>query len=259
MKGFEEKITKLVVHFIKRQVKSRKSDGVVIGISGGIDSAVTTTLAVRALGVDKVFGLIMPDSTVTPKIDVRHAIDFAKQLEIRYKLIELSDIKTQLVTGFPKNKLAAGNLLVRLRMILLYYYASISNGLVLGTGDKSEISLGYFTKYGDGAADLFPIGDVYKTEVRALARYLSIPEVIINKKSSARLWKGHTAEGEIGISYDKVDTILVKLERKAPIEPQLKRNYIKIKKLMEKNKHKQEMTLICRISRNLRRFASVES
>jgi len=130
-------------------------------------------------------------------------------LKIKYKVIELNKIKEQLVNGLPRNKMARANLLVRLRMSLLYYYyATVMNRLVLGTGHKSEMMLGYFTKYGDVGADLFHIVDLYKTEIRSLARYLDLPDKIINKKSSARLWKGQTAEGEIGIKYEEIDKIL---------------------------------------------------
>lgn len=130
-------------------------------------------------------------------------------MKIKYKVIELNKIKEQLVNGLPRNKMARANLLVRLRMSLLYYYyATVMNRLVLGTGDKSEMMLGYFTKYGDVGADLFHIVDLYKTEIRSLARYLDLPDKIINKKSSARLWKGQTAEGEIGIKYEEIDKIL---------------------------------------------------
>ena len=137
---------------------------------------------------------------------------------------------------------------VRLRMSLIYYYAAILNGIVLGTGDKSEISLGYFTKYGDGAADLLPIADLYKTQVRALARYLSIPDEIISKQSSARLWKGHTAEGELGLSYDDIDIILDHIERRITISSyKLRKKAIKVKGLIEKNKHKHEMPVVCKL------------
>lgn len=244
----EKIIAAQITKFIRNEVRNRKSSRVVIGISGGIDSAVTAALAVRAIGHERVFGLILPDSSVTPKIDIRHAIDLVKWLGIDYKRIELKQVKKQLLRNLPKDKLAGGNLLVRLRMIILYYYAAIMNGLVLGTGDKSEIALGYFTKYGDGAADLFPIADVYKTQVRSLARYLSIPSDIINKKSSARLWKGHTAEGELGLSYDEVDLILENLKNISRIrEPNLKKKVAKVKQLIDKNKHKQEIPATCKI------------
>ena len=181
-------------------------------MSGGIDSSLTAVLAVKALGNQQVFGLILPDSSLTPKTDTKDAIDLVKSLKIKYKVIELNKIKKQIVTSLPKNKMARANLLVRLRMSLLYYYATAMNLLVLGTGDKSEIMLGYFTKYGDGGADLFPIADLYKTEVRSLAQYLGIPAKIIDKKSSARLWKGQTAEGEIGMKYEEIDKILLHIE-----------------------------------------------
>ena len=244
----EKIIAAQISKFIRNEVRNRKSFRVIIGISGGIDSAVTAALAVRAIGHERVFGLILPDSSVTPKIDIRHAIDLANWLGIDYKNIELKQVKKQLLRNLPKDKLAGGNLLVRLRMIILYYYAAIMNGLVLGTGDKSEIALGYFTKYGDGAADLFPIADVYKTQVRSLARYLSIPSDIINKKSSARLWKGHTAEGELGLSYDEIDLILENLKNISRIrEPNLKKKIAKVKQLIDKNKHKQEIPATCKI------------
>jgi NAD+ synthase len=248
LRSSEKIIAAQITKFIRNEVRDRKSSRVIIGISGGIDSAVTAALAVRAIGHERVFGLILPDSSVTPKIDIRHAIDLAKWLGIDYKSIELKQVKKQLLRNLPKDKLAGGNLLVRLRMIILYYYAAIMNGLVLGTGDKSEIALGYFTKYGDGAADLFPIADVYKTQVRSLARYLSIPSDIINKKSSARLWKGHTAEGELGLSYDEVDLILENLKNISRIrEPNLKKKIAKVKQLIDKNKHKQEIPATCKI------------
>jgi len=238
--------------FIKREIKKRESQGVVIGMSGGIDSSLTTVLAVKALGNQQVFGLILPDSSVTPKTDTKNAIDLAKSLRIKYKIIELNKIKKQIVNGLPKNKMARANLLVRLRMSLLYYYATVMNRLVLGTGDKSEMMLGYFTKYGDGGADLFPIADLYKTEVRSLAQYLGIPAKIIDKKSSARLWKGQTTEEEIGIKYEEIDKILEQIEDgsihlSSTSDKLNEDNVSKIKSMLEKNEHKQDMPPICKL------------
>jgi NAD+ synthase len=249
-----ENICSAIVNFIKHEIEKRGSKGVIIGMSGGIDSSLTTVLAVKALGHQQVFGLLLPDSSITPKSDTTDAIELSKSLKIKYKVIELNKIKEQLVNGLPKNKMARANLLVRLRMSLLYYYATVMNRLVLGTGDKSEMMLGYFTKYGDGGADLFPIADLYKTEVRSLARYLDLPDKIINKKSSARLWKGQTAEGEIGIKYEEIDKILGHLENNIPFssnpttQPNEK-NISKIKSLLEKNEHKQNMPPICKLNR----------
>ncbi len=247
-----ETIYNTIARFIKQEIEKRESQGVVIGMSGGIDSSLTTVLAVKALGNQQVFGLILPDSSLTPKTDTKHAIDLAKSLKIKYQVIELNKIKKQIVNGLPKNKMARANLLVRLRMSLLYYYATVMNRLVLGTGDKSEMMLGYFTKYGDGGADLFPIADLYKTEVRSLAKYLGIPTKIIDKKSSARLWKGQTAEKEIGIKYEEIDKILVHIEynnttlssNPAKLNSD---NVSKIKSMVKKNEHKQDMPPICKL------------
>jgi NAD+ synthase len=206
------KIIRIISRFIKSEVSSRKSKGVVIGMSGGVDSSVAACLAVNALGTKKVFGLILPDSSVTPQNDITDAEKLAKKLRIKYKIIEVGKAKNQFLRTLPKNKLARANFLVRLRMSILYYYAAVMNRLVLGTGDKSELRLGYFTKYGDAAVDLMPIGDLYKTEVRELAEFLQIPLNIATKKSSARLWRGQTTEGEIGLAYEKIDFILKQLE-----------------------------------------------
>lgn len=262
------KIVKTIIEFIRAEVKSRGSTGVVVGISGGLDSAVATYLAVKALGPKKVFGLILPDSGVTPKRDTIDAEKLAKHLGIKYEITEVGKIKRLCLNkNLPHNsKLAKANLLVRLRMSLLYFHAAATNKLVLGTGDKSELQLGYFTKYGDGAADLFPIADLYKTEVREMAHYLLVPKNIVNKKSSARLWKGHTAEGEIGMTYEEIDHILRELEgnhsknnnngRSFEVSPTVTTtktvNKSKVKRLVdliERNKHKHEMPPICRLKR----------
>jgi NAD+ synthase len=262
------KIVKTIIEFIRAEVKSRGSSGVVVGISGGLDSAVAAYLAVKALGPKKVFGLILPDSGVTPKRDTIDAEKLAKHLGIKYKITEVGKIKKLCLNkNLPHNsKLAKANLLVRLRMSLLYFHAAATNKLVLGTGDKSELQLGYFTKYGDGAADLFPIADLYKTEVREMAQYLLVPKNIVNKKSSARLWKGHTAEGEIGMTYEEIDHILRELEgnhsknnnnngRSFKVSPTVttatktvnKRKVKRLVELIERNKHKHEMPPICRL------------
>ncbi len=197
--------------FTKGMVAGAKANGVVLGVSGGIDSAVTAYLMVRALGKDKVLALIMPDSSVTPEEDVKDAKKVVEELDISYELIEISDI----VKAYSKasffnweDKLPIGNLRARIRMSLLYLAANSKNLLVAGTGDRSEILLGYFTKYGDGGVDFLPIGDLYKTQVRWLGEHLGVPESIVKKPSSPRLWKGQIAEDEIGLTYDRVDLIL---------------------------------------------------
>ncbi len=207
-----ERVFDKISEFLRKEYDSRNANCVVIGLSGGIDSSVTAYLAARSLGPKRVLGLSLPDYSVTPKIDIKHGLEISRVLGINYSEIEVGEGKNMILRGFPKNKLARGNFLVRLRMAILYYFAAVKGGLVLGTADKSELQLGYFTKYGDGGADIFPIADLYKTEVRELAKYLGIPDSIIRKKSSARIWRGQTAEGEIGIKYEKIDMILKKIQ-----------------------------------------------
>jgi NAD+ synthase len=268
----KQKVVYTITQFIKSGVRRSGSKGVVIGMSGGIDSSVATCLSVRALGPNGVFGLILPDSSVTPKSDTKHAERLAKELEIGYRIVEVGKTKNQFLRDFPKNKLARANFLARLRMSILYYYAGVMNRLVLGTGDKSEVKLGYFTKYGDAAADLLPIADLYKSEVRELAEFINVPRAIIQKKSSARLWRGQTAEGEIGLAYSKIDSILVHLEHlengkgivssnahrknnnnpinrntKRKIENSSESDVKQVLELIERNKHKHTLPPICKV------------
>lgn len=245
----EGKVLKKISRFLNNEVKSRNARCVVIGISGGIDSTVTAYLSAQALGADKVLGLLLPDYSVTPKIDVKHGLEISKKLKINYELIDIGKGKNYIIKNFPRNKLAKGNFLVRLRMAILYYYAATKGGIVVGTADKSELQLGYFTKYGDGGADIFPIADLYKTEVRRIARYMKIPQHIIEKRSSARLWKGQTAEGEIGVSYETIDKILYqinfdKILKNSPI-PEIvgvdQENVRTVIEWIKNNRHKHEL------------------
>jgi NAD+ synthase len=201
-----------VCSFIRRKVEEAGARGLVIGLSGGLDSSVTACLAVRALGADKVKALIMPDYRVTPREDLEDAWTIARELGLEAKEVEIAPICDAIVERHPYraegNLVALGNVRARVRMVLLYYTANVTNMLVCGTSDKSEMMIGYFTKYGDAGADLLPIGDLYKTDVRRLARHLGLPDRIVSKPSSPRLWPGQTAEGELGMSYDVIDSTL---------------------------------------------------
>lgn len=215
-------VEKQIGSFIKNYVKNAEADGVVVGLSGGLDSSVTVALCVKALGKENVTTLIMPDKEVTPRQDVEDAINLSKRLGVQYTNIDIHPIYTTYAHTNPihneKKKTACGNLRARIRMTILYYYANTQNLLVVGTGNKSEILIGYFTKWGDGAADFRPIRELYKIQVRLLAKHLGIPEHIVTKPSSPRLWKGQLAEREIGIKYDLLDLILfglVDLEMKS--------------------------------------------
>jgi NAD+ synthase len=202
-----KKVSKKIEMFISDYISKSSAKGLVIGLSGGLDSSVVLKLSVNALGRSNVLGLVMPSDT-TPREDTAHAIDLAKAYRIRYHVIYIHPIIQKFQEILPKNKEARGNLMARIRMSLLYYYAGINGYLVAGTSDKSEVQIGYFSKFGDGAADIMPIAGLYKTQVRVLAQYLGIPAAIVQKKSSPRLWENHLAEEEIGMDYEIIDQIL---------------------------------------------------
>lgn len=204
-------IANRIIGFISSYARDAGASGAVIGLSGGVDSSVTAALSVKALGADNVIGVIMP-STATPRLDVDDARRLAQMLGIKYYEVPVDGVRDAITKAIPifspSDRLANGNILPRARMTILYYFANRFNMMVMGTGDKSEILIGYFTKYGDGGVDLLPIGDVYKGQVRRLGMALGVPQDIAMKPSSPRLWEGQTAEGELGISYDDVDVIL---------------------------------------------------
>jgi NAD+ synthase len=207
----------IISRFIKDKIEESKSDGLVVGLSGGIDSSVVTYIAAQAVNRDKILGLVMPSETTATE-DVQDALSIAEVLGIKKKIIPIDHIlevfSTLTVdsTSDEQCQLAQANLKARARMMILYYHANAMNRLVLGTGNKSELLVGYFTKYGDGGVDLLPLGDLYKTDVQKIAIHLSIPINILNKPPTAGLWQGQTDEQELGISYGLLDQILYLLE-----------------------------------------------
>ncbi len=238
------KTSKQIERFISDYVLRASAKGIVIGLSGGLDSSAVLKLSANALGSQYVFGLIMPIS-VTPQEDIRHAIELAEALRVEYKIIDLDPIIEEYRKVLPDDKRAKGNLAARVRMSILYYHAFLRGYLVAGTGDKSEYYIGYFTKHGDGGADIMPIAHLYKTQVRALARYLGVSDAIVQKKSSPRLWANHLAEEEIGMNYEVVDSILhLMVDRKEKPAEIAKRLQIpreqvdKIKDMVDKSAHK---------------------
>ena len=193
--------------FLKDEITERKCQGIVFGLSGGIDSAAIAVLCAKFLK-EKSLAIIMPSSKITPKIDTEDAIKMVDALGLEYKLIDIGAIHKEYSKYLEPNQLAFGNLGARIRANILYYYANVRNYLVLGSGDKSEFLIGYFAKFGDGAADLLPIVSLYKTQVREFARFLKVPPNVINKPSGPYLWEGHTVETELGLGYDEIDVIL---------------------------------------------------
>ncbi len=232
-----------IVVWIKQRIKEAKAKGVVLGLSGGIDSSVVAALTKEAAGKDNVLGLYMPIHS-QPQ-DLADAQLAANRLGIKTKKIDLSKAYDALTGILPSgNSLAKANLKPRLRMLTLYYFANNLNYLVCGTGNKSELMVGYFTKYGDGGVDILPIADLFKRQVRALAKELGIPERIIAKPPTAGLWQGQTDEGEMGITYNELDDILERLEnRKKQISSTNKVN--KVKKMIIGSCHKRALSKIC--------------
>jgi NAD+ synthase len=243
-----------IVAFIKRKVEESQADGAVLGISGGIDSAVTAYLCVEALGSRRVVGLIMPDLRATPDEDVEDAKLVASELCVETTEIDVAPIHKAYMKSLEPNRLAEGNLRARIRMSLLYYHANVMNRLVAGTGDLSELRLGYFTKFGDGGVDILPIADLYKTEVRRLGEVLGISRRIVAKRSSPRLWPGHLAESEIGMSYETVDKLFKLRFDEAldvpEIAAKMKLDTAKVELILAKHQaseHKRRMPEICKL------------
>ena len=217
-----QKLGRDLVSWIKTEIKTAGASGAVIGLSGGIDSSLTSLLCKKAFP-DNTLGLIMPCGSNSQDQD--DAEIHAEMFDIEYNIIDLNNIyqefintldeaeenlnlnkKIQNNTEIDKNlKMALANAKPRLRMTTLYYYAALNNYLVVGTDNRSELKLGYFTKFGDGGIDLAPIGNLVKTEVRSLAEELGIDQSIITKAPSAGLWEDQKDEKELGISYEEID------------------------------------------------------
>ena len=237
-------ITNNIENFLKKQISQSNSKGLIFGMSGGIDSAVIAYLCARVFKKESL-ALVLPDSKITPKIDTEDGLKMIELLGIEYKLLDINMILSQYSKVLEPNNLALGNLRARIRANLLYYYANVKNYLVVGSSDKSEFLIGYFTKFGDGSADILPIVSLYKTQIRELAKFLGVPDNIIAKKSSPQLWIGHEAEKEIGATYEEIDSILYCLyEKNMSVDEVVKTTEIqkdlinKIRLRYENSKHK---------------------
>lgn len=217
-----DKVETEILGFIRKTVRDANASGAVIGLSGGIDSAVVGALLVRALGKKKVVGILMPASH-TPKEDTEDARAMAKAWGIKVYEVGIDGIFGAFEDSLPplgKGKIPRANVKARVRMVINYYIANSLNMLVAGTGDRSEDTIGFFTKFGDGGVDFLPIAHLYKTQVRGLGAHLGLPERVVWKPSSPQLWPGHKASDEIPVDYDKLDLILSGLldKRMTPAE-----------------------------------------
>ncbi|MEM4292898.1 MAG: NAD+ synthase [Thermoplasmata archaeon] len=205
--------------FVSDYLEQSGAHGYILGLSGGLDSAVVCKLLADTVGPEKVAALLLP-AAPTSEEDMEDARNFGESLGIEIEEVRIEPVieKFREVLGFQLSKISQGNLMARVRMCTLFAFANQNNLLVAGTSNKTELLTGYFTKYGDGAADILPIGDLYKTQVRLLARELKIPEKILKKAPSAGFWKGQTDEEELGISYEELDKILFGIEHFLKIE-----------------------------------------
>ena len=245
-----EATSKKIEKFIQEYVAQSKTKGVVVGLSGGIDSSVTAAIAVRALGKENVLGLILPNANLAQHYEDDARI-LAKQLGITVKKVSIADFvsafKKNVDEELSSNKLVLGNAMARFRMIINYAYANYYHYLVLGTSNKTEIMVGYVTKFGDGGVDFEPCGGLYKTQIRLMAKYLNIPKSIIEKPPSAGLWNGQTDEGELGITYDLLDLILYGIEHKLNAEAiakelQIEKTVVeKVLAMIAKSEHKRHI------------------
>lgn len=219
-----------VVDWLKDQFDASGAERFVLGISGGIDSAVVAGLCARAVGPERVLGVLMPSAS-NPD-DLASAQKVVDTFGVKSTTVDLTAVADLMYSTLPDSaalwsdvlneaepsgqdrriQLARANVRPRLRMITNYWVSNLTGGLVVGTGNKSELMIGYYTKYGDGGVDLFPITDLYKFEVRAVAAAIGVPESVITRPPSAGLWQGQTDEQEIGITYEDLDTALQAIE-----------------------------------------------
>jgi NAD+ synthase len=214
--NFSEAETR-IVRFIKEYIENAGAKGIVLGLSGGVDSTTIAALASKAIGGENVLALLLPEKETFKQKDIDDAYAVAKQFNLQTQVCDMTEPLEALYKSIPifdpNDRLCKGNIKARTRMIFLYYYANREFRIVCGTSDKSETMMGYFTKWGDAAADLAPIIDLYKTQVRRLAIHMGVPEELAMKPSTPSLWPEQLAETELEIKYEVLDLILFGLER----------------------------------------------
>jgi NAD+ synthase len=203
-----ETARQILTGFIRSEITRAGFSRAVVNLSGGLDSSLACYLAAEAMGAENVLALRLPYKTSTPD-SLEHAQKVIDLLGVQSLTIPITDMADGLIERFPDmNRVRQGNIMARMRMIVLYDQSEVFHGLAVGTGNKTEILLGYTTLYGDSASAINPLGDLYKTQVRQLGKAMGIPQVIVDKPPTADLWLGQTDEGELGFTYDEVDQLL---------------------------------------------------
>jgi len=247
-------VEEMLKAFLSNEIRKFGFRSVVLGLSGGIDSAVVCELAVRALGRDNVLALMMPYRSSSPE-SLEHAELMIRRLGIRSEEVSITPVVDALFSSVPETELLRrGNIMARTRMGFLYDVSARDGRLVAGTSNKTELLLGYGTMFGDMASAINPLGDLYKTQVRGLARHLGIPEPLIEKAPSADLWEGQSDEDDLGFSYEAVDLLLYRMLEKRMDKAAILREgvdepfYDRVRKMVVRNQYKRMMPVIAKIS-----------
>ncbi len=237
-----------IAAWLRERLAVAGADGFVVGLSGGVDSATSAALAVRAVGPGRVLAALMPCHSQPEDATLGQLV--ADTFSIPAVTVDLSGAYDALSARLPPDLqsggLAAANVKPRLRMVTLYYLAQSRNYLVLGSGNKTEIEVGYYTKYGDSGVDLLPLGGLYKTQVWELARQLGVPQEVVERPPTAGLWPGQTDEGEMGITYRELDRVLADIEAgdTSGVEPA---TLAKVRGMIARSAHKRAMPPVFRV------------
>ncbi|UCD13416.1 MAG: NAD+ synthase [Thermoplasmatales archaeon] len=249
-----EEVSIVIKDFIKTYVDNSGYKRVALGFSGGVDSAVVAILCKESLGRENVLCIFLPDET-TPEDDRKHQEYFVKKFNLKSRQTDITPIVNQIrsIDVEKPKAITLANIKARVRMILLYKYANDADSLICGAANKSELLIGYFTKYGDGGVDFQPIGDLYKTQVYQLAKFLKIPKMLLSKPPTAGLWAGQTDEKELEMGYEKLDKILYGLEHNFDVidiskaANATKSDVERIRQMSIKSQHKRSTPLIPKI------------
>jgi NAD+ synthase len=261
-----ESVEKRIERFLRTRLAESGRRAVVFGLSGGLDSSTVAALCAKTFRSEGTLALVMPHSESNPQ-DKEHALLVTEKFKIPHKVIDITSATGAIRANCPepvktadedadgefRMRILTGNIKARTRMANLYMFANATGRLVVGSGDKSELLVGYYTKYGDGGADVFPIADLYKSQVRQLARHLGVPEEIIAKPPSPGFWTGQTAEREIGVNYEQLDLILCGLERfmgSEVIADQLKisvETVEKVDRMIRESEHKRRGGIVLKL------------